>query len=193
MLSRLLYKTHTNRTLQPSGTCDTAKPYSYSTLSRDKNGSGNDCDLSLQDVVHPWCKFLTSLPVWSIVMAHFSENWGFYTLLTELPTFMEGNVFHNEVECTSGQFLCHCNSIHAFTSVWRKQAFAVYRLSPDTATSSLTLLQVLVALLVPVMTLFFFGKILNNLLKCFYTICWYKFHAKNIMSTWFVFDRASSM
>ncbi|XP_071442476.1 vesicular glutamate transporter 1-like [Hetaerina americana] len=38
---------------------------------------------------HPWRKFLTSLPVWSIVVAHFSENWGFYTLLTQLPTFMK--------------------------------------------------------------------------------------------------------
>ncbi|GFG28742.1 hypothetical protein Cfor_02989 [Coptotermes formosanus] len=44
---------------------------------------------SLKDVVHPWGKFLLSPPVWSIVMAHFSENWGFYTLLTQLPTFMK--------------------------------------------------------------------------------------------------------
>lgn len=37
---------------------------------------------------HPWKAMLTSGPVWAIVMAHFSENWGFYTLLTFLPTFM---------------------------------------------------------------------------------------------------------
>ncbi|XP_069671568.1 vesicular glutamate transporter 2-like isoform X1 [Periplaneta americana] len=37
----------------------------------------------------PWKRFLTSLPVWAIMIAHFSENWGFYTLLTELPTFMK--------------------------------------------------------------------------------------------------------
>lgn len=36
----------------------------------------------------PWFKILSSLPVWAIVMAHFTENWGFYTWLTELPTFM---------------------------------------------------------------------------------------------------------
>uniref|UniRef100_A0A1B6DA23 Sialin n=1 Tax=Clastoptera arizonana TaxID=38151 RepID=A0A1B6DA23_9HEMI len=36
----------------------------------------------------PWKSIMTSLPVWAIVAAHFSENWGFYTLLTELPTFM---------------------------------------------------------------------------------------------------------
>jgi hypothetical protein len=75
--------------------CGIAKPCSYSgalaTLPKDMNGSGNDWGLSSQDVVHPWRKFLMSLPVWAIVMAHFSENWGFYTLLTQLPTFMKGN------------------------------------------------------------------------------------------------------
>jgi hypothetical protein len=25
-------------------------------------------------------------------VAHFSENWGFYTLLTQLPLFMKGDV-----------------------------------------------------------------------------------------------------
>ncbi|GBP09402.1 hypothetical protein EVAR_5824_1 [Eumeta japonica] len=39
---------------------------------------------------HPWRAMLTSAPVWAIVAAHFSENWGFYTLLTFLPTFMKG-------------------------------------------------------------------------------------------------------
>lgn len=47
------------------------------------------CDVSHKDVVHPWNKFLTSLPVWAIIMAHFTENWGIYTLITQLPTFME--------------------------------------------------------------------------------------------------------
>lgn len=36
----------------------------------------------------PWKKMLTSLPVLAIVVAHFAENWGFYTLLTELPSFL---------------------------------------------------------------------------------------------------------
>ncbi|CAH0749926.1 unnamed protein product [Diatraea saccharalis] len=38
---------------------------------------------------HPWRAMLTSGPVWAIVVAHFSENWGFYTLLTFLPTYMK--------------------------------------------------------------------------------------------------------
>ena len=32
---------------------------------------------------------LKSLPLWSIVVAHFSYNWTFYTLLTLLPTYMK--------------------------------------------------------------------------------------------------------
>ncbi|XP_033219220.1 vesicular glutamate transporter 2.2 isoform X2 [Belonocnema kinseyi] len=39
-------------------------------------------------IVHPWKSMLTSAPVWAIVAAHFSENWGFYTMLTQLPTYM---------------------------------------------------------------------------------------------------------
>jgi hypothetical protein len=43
-----------------------------------------------QDVKHPWGQFMKSPAVWAIIVAHFSENWGFYTLLTQLPTFMKG-------------------------------------------------------------------------------------------------------
>ncbi|XP_028844899.1 sialin [Denticeps clupeoides] len=36
----------------------------------------------------PWMSILTSVPLWAIVVAHFSYNWAFYTLLTLLPTYM---------------------------------------------------------------------------------------------------------
>ncbi|XP_059172993.1 sialin-like [Physella acuta] len=36
----------------------------------------------------PWLQMIKSAPVWAIATAHFVENWGFYTWLTELPTFM---------------------------------------------------------------------------------------------------------
>lgn len=44
--------------------------------------------LSSQKVV-PWVSILKSLPLWAIVVAHFSYNWTFYTLLTLLPTYMK--------------------------------------------------------------------------------------------------------
>ncbi|XP_067150209.1 sialin isoform X3 [Apteryx mantelli] len=37
----------------------------------------------------PWRQILESLPLWAIVVAHFSYNWTFYTLLTLLPTYMK--------------------------------------------------------------------------------------------------------
>uniref|UniRef100_A0A3P8RQ50 Sialin n=1 Tax=Amphiprion percula TaxID=161767 RepID=A0A3P8RQ50_AMPPE len=36
----------------------------------------------------PWGSIVTSMPLWAIVVAHFSYNWTFYTLLTLLPTYM---------------------------------------------------------------------------------------------------------
>ena len=41
----------------------------------------------------PWRKVFTSGPVWALVMVHVAQNYGFYTLLTELPTYMH-NVLH---------------------------------------------------------------------------------------------------
>ncbi|XP_044751569.1 sialin-like isoform X2 [Coccinella septempunctata] len=40
-------------------------------------------------IKYPWKSIFTSMPVWSIVIAHFSENWGFYTLLTQLPKYLK--------------------------------------------------------------------------------------------------------
>ncbi|XP_061084829.1 sialin-like [Conger conger] len=36
----------------------------------------------------PWSSIFCSLPLWAIIVAHFSYNWTFYTLLTLLPTYM---------------------------------------------------------------------------------------------------------
>ncbi|KAG7199642.1 hypothetical protein KM043_014236 [Ampulex compressa] len=41
-----------------------------------------------EKIDHPWKEIFFSSAVWAIVAAHFSENWGFYTMLTQLPTFM---------------------------------------------------------------------------------------------------------
>lgn len=68
-------------------------------------------------MIPPWLDILRSPAVWAVVMAHFAENWGFYTWLTELPSFMryalnykiynvsililperEGDEYSNEIE-----------------------------------------------------------------------------------------------
>ena len=45
-----------------------------------------------QKIKHPWKAIFTSLPFLAIAVSHFSENWGFYTLLTQLPTFLKGKI-----------------------------------------------------------------------------------------------------
>lgn len=42
-------------------------------------------------LVYPWRAIFTSPAVYAICASHFSENWGFYTLLTQLPTFLKGS------------------------------------------------------------------------------------------------------
>ncbi|KAK9887949.1 hypothetical protein WA026_000247 [Henosepilachna vigintioctopunctata] len=36
----------------------------------------------------PWKDIFTSLPFWAVIISHFGNNWGFWTLLTEMPSFM---------------------------------------------------------------------------------------------------------
>lgn len=37
----------------------------------------------------PWMSILKSLPFWAILIAHIGQNYGYETLMTELPTFMK--------------------------------------------------------------------------------------------------------
>lgn len=36
----------------------------------------------------PWAAFFKSLPVWALIFAHSGQNWGFSTLITNIPTYM---------------------------------------------------------------------------------------------------------
>lgn len=37
----------------------------------------------------PWKRILTSLPFYALLIVHCAHNWGFWTLLTELPSYMK--------------------------------------------------------------------------------------------------------
>ncbi|VVC37045.1 Hypothetical protein CINCED_3A000784 [Cinara cedri] len=52
----------------------------------DSIGPTDDKKLSVSN--YPWKQIFTSMPVWSITFSTVCENWGFFTLLTQLPTFM---------------------------------------------------------------------------------------------------------
>ena len=45
-------------------------------------------NMYFQDLATPWLAILTSPAVWATSAAHFANNWGFYTMLTCLPTYM---------------------------------------------------------------------------------------------------------
>lgn len=42
----------------------------------------------LQKLRTPWKEILTSLPMWALIIVHCGQNWGFWLLLTEIPTYM---------------------------------------------------------------------------------------------------------
>lgn len=48
-------------------------------------GAVSDKPPKLSEV--PWLEFLRSRPVWAIIISNFCMDWGFYTLLTNIPTF----------------------------------------------------------------------------------------------------------
>ncbi|KAK7082633.1 hypothetical protein SK128_005066 [Halocaridina rubra] len=45
----------------------------------------------------PLKAIFTSLPFWAILVAHVGNNWGFYTLLTELPSYLK-NIQHFDMK-----------------------------------------------------------------------------------------------
>lgn len=40
----------------------------------------------------PWKEIAMSVPFYAIIISHFAENWGLYTMLTQLPTYMKSKI-----------------------------------------------------------------------------------------------------
>lgn len=49
----------------------------------------------------PWVDILTSLPVYALIVVHSAQNWGFWMLLTNMPTYMKG-VLKYDIKEVSG-------------------------------------------------------------------------------------------
>lgn len=45
----------------------------------------------------PWQAIFTSMPMWAITVTQCGQSWAFYTLLTELPTYMD-KILHYDVQ-----------------------------------------------------------------------------------------------
>ncbi|XP_076068344.1 sialin-like [Oratosquilla oratoria] len=48
----------------------------------------------------PWRAIFTSMPFYAIFVLHFGNNWGFYTLLTEIPTYLN-HIQHFDMKSVS--------------------------------------------------------------------------------------------
>ena len=57
--------------------------------------------MSPQPLPIPWKGILTSMPFYAILAAHVAQNWGFYTLLTEMPTYLQ-NILHYPIKEVGG-------------------------------------------------------------------------------------------
>lgn len=55
----------------------------------------------------PWKAALTSVPFWAILVAGLGNNWGFYTLLTDLPLYMK-TMMQQDIESVSVTLLIYC-------------------------------------------------------------------------------------
>ncbi|XP_062953617.1 sialin isoform X8 [Cynocephalus volans] len=89
----------------------------------------------------PWIPMLKSLPLWAIVVAHFSYNWTFYTLLTLLPTYMKEILRFNVQEngflsavpyfgswlcmILSGQAADNLRAKWNFSTIWVRRVFSL--------------------------------------------------------------------
>lgn len=64
----------------------------------------------------PWCKFLTCVPLWAILIAQCGQSWLFYTQLTELPTYMN-NILHFDIVSVSVFIYCLTIFLDLFTII----------------------------------------------------------------------------
>lgn len=54
----------------------------------------------------PWLSIAKSLPFWAILLAHMGQNYGYETLMTELPSFMK-QVLHFDLQDVSPRIISH--------------------------------------------------------------------------------------
>jgi len=48
----------------------------------------------------PWLSIVKSPAVWAVCIAHFTNNWGYYTLLTCLPMYLK-HILHFDMKSVS--------------------------------------------------------------------------------------------
>nr|CAH7723842.1 unnamed protein product [Callosobruchus chinensis] len=62
--------------------------------------AGIEAETEGEKVPTPWKEIFTSLPFWGVLIAHCGQNFGFWTLLTEIPSYMQ-NILHFDIKSNS--------------------------------------------------------------------------------------------
>ncbi|KAJ8980967.1 hypothetical protein NQ317_013421 [Molorchus minor] len=74
------------------GTESPSQHKSISEIEKNYIEHGTDIDTDNKKLRTPWKAIFTSLPFWAILICHCGENWGYWTLLTEIPSFLDKNL-----------------------------------------------------------------------------------------------------
>jgi len=61
----------------------------------------------------PWLSFAKCLPLYALAIAHFTSNWGLYTLLSCLPQYFE-HILHFDIKSVSAEDLNSAHYTEAF-------------------------------------------------------------------------------
>ncbi|XP_031833740.1 putative inorganic phosphate cotransporter isoform X2 [Nomia melanderi] len=58
----------------------------------DSSGTSDKEDASPDNTTKslPWKAIFTSVPMWALIIVHCGQNWGYWTLITEMPSYMKG-------------------------------------------------------------------------------------------------------
>lgn len=62
--------------------------------------SAQGCATASAKKTTPWLAILKSIPFWAILIVHCAQNWGYWTLLTEIPSYMK-EVLDFDIESVS--------------------------------------------------------------------------------------------
>lgn len=55
----------------------------------------------LQKLSTPWIAILTSVPVWALLITQSVQNWGFWMLLTKMPSYMNSALGYDIQQASS--------------------------------------------------------------------------------------------
>jgi len=67
--------------------------------------SNREANQSLSYNRIPWRAFITSMPVWTVIINHFCNNWGYYIILNWLPTYIKETLHYDLSESGAVLFI----------------------------------------------------------------------------------------